>query len=52
MPECFYVNNWCFFELMQQLYHATEFGNVANAAIVYIIKTIVLGKVNNRGTQS
>jgi len=40
------------FELMQQLYHATEFGNVANAAIVYIIKTIVLGKVNNRGTQS
>jgi len=29
MPECFYVKNCCF-ELVQQFYHATEFGNVAN----------------------
>jgi len=29
MPECSYVKNICF-ELVQQLYHATEFGNVAN----------------------
>ena len=30
IPECFYVKN-AVFELMQQLYHATEIGNVANA---------------------
>ena len=30
MPECFYVNN-CGFELVQEFYHATEIGNVANA---------------------
>jgi len=30
MPECFYVNKCCF-ELVQQFYHATESGNVANA---------------------
>jgi len=30
MPECFYVNS-CFFEFVQQFYHATEIGNVANA---------------------
>ena len=29
MPECFFVKNCCF-ELVQQFYHATEFGNVAN----------------------
>jgi len=29
MPECFYVKN-CWFELVQQFYHATERGNVAN----------------------
>ena len=29
MPEYFYVN--AVFELVQQLYHATEIGNVANA---------------------
>jgi len=29
MPECFYVNN-CGFELVQQFYHATETGDVAN----------------------
>jgi len=29
MPECFYVNN-CGFELVQQFYHATEIGDVAN----------------------
>jgi len=31
MPECFYVKSCCF-ELVQQFYHATEIGNVANAA--------------------
>ena len=30
MSECFYVNN-CYFQLVQQLHHATEIGNVANA---------------------
>jgi len=30
-PECFYVKNCCS-ELVQQFYHATEFGNVANTA--------------------
>jgi len=29
MPECFSVKNCCF-ELVQQFYHATELGNVAN----------------------
>jgi len=29
MPECFYVKT-AVFELAQQFYHATEFGNVAN----------------------
>jgi len=29
MPECFSVKN-CYFELVQHLYDATEFGNVAN----------------------
>ena len=29
MPECFYVKNCCF-ELVQQFYHATEYGNVTN----------------------
>jgi len=28
MPECFYDKNCCF-ELVQQFYHAMEFGNVA-----------------------
>ena len=49
MPECFYVNNCSFFELVQQFYHDTEIGNVANAnqhlrcsAIADKIKTIVL----------
>jgi len=30
MPECFYVNNCCF-ELVKQIFHATEIGNVSNA---------------------
>jgi len=30
MLECFCVHN-CFFELVQQFYHATEIGNVTNA---------------------
>ena len=30
MPECFYVKT-AVFELVQQFYHATEIGNVANA---------------------
>ena len=30
MPESFYVKNCCF-KLVQQFYHATKFGNVANA---------------------
>jgi len=29
MPDCFYVKNCCF-QLVQQFYHATGFGNVAN----------------------
>jgi len=29
MPECFSVKKCCY-ELVQQFYHATEFGNVAN----------------------
>ena len=29
MPECFYVKNCCF-ELVQQFYHATEIGNIAD----------------------
>jgi len=29
IPEFFYVKNCCF-ELVQQFYHVTEFGNVAN----------------------
>jgi len=48
------------FELVQQFYHATEFGNVANtvstcadqACIADKIKTIISDKVNYRGTQS
>ena len=47
------------FELMQQFYHATEVGNVDNAAnacadqpLTDKIKTIVSDKVNHRGTQS
>jgi len=48
------------FELVQQFYHATEVGNVANAVSAYAlishiadkIKTIVSGKVNYRGTPS
>ena len=27
--ECFYVNN-CFFEIMQQFCHATQFGKIAH----------------------
>jgi len=29
MPECFHAKT-AVFELVQQFYHATEFGNVAN----------------------
>jgi len=33
IPECFYVKllTTAVFELVQQFYHATEFGNLANA---------------------
>jgi len=33
IPECFYVTflTTAVFELVQQFYHATEFGNLANA---------------------
>jgi len=31
MPECFYMLTSAVFELVQQFYHATEIGNVANA---------------------
>ena len=42
---------------MQQFYHATEIGNVANAVSAFAdkpkqIKTIVSDKMNYRGTQS
>jgi len=59
MPECFYVNN-CFFELVQQFYHATEIGrhNAANAATLALIsisrqnKCNFLDKVNYLRTKS
>ena len=37
------------FELVQQFYHDTEIGNVANGVKV---NAMVSDKVNNRGTQS
>jgi len=58
MPECLYVKT-AVFELVQQFYHATEIGNVANAVSTcadqpYQIKqkAIVSNKLTCRGTQS
>jgi len=58
MPEYFYVKN-CFFELVQQFYHATESGlrsqysqRLSWSTVADKIKTIVSGKANYRGTQS
>jgi len=35
MPECFYVKT-AVFELVQQFYHATEIGNLANAVSAFV----------------
>jgi len=51
VPECFLTS--AVFELVQQFYHATEIGNAANVdKTADKINTIVLDKINYRGTQS
>jgi len=36
MPECFFLTT-AVFELLQQFYHATEIGNVANAVSTWLL---------------